>query len=277
MADNSTNRRTYLGMPGYGKQTAAAGRALWRASRDMNSVCVEYQAGSLLACNFNKLWCTALTMAHRGERLDYFAMLHDDIGAEDFWLDRLLYELEENQLDVLGVVVPIKDCRGMTSIALHQDGDNWEVDCRLTMRDVFALPETFTGADLDGRQLLLNTGCWVCKWDQEWARQVHFEINDRIVFDKGTNAYRPQNESEDWYFSRLLHELGLKIGATRKIEVVHQGEIEFTNARAWGSEPFDRESPRRRRTTSPVPIESSGSESDFLAVAGPQASHLQEA
>lgn len=239
-------------MPGYGKQTAAAGRSLWRACRDSSTVCTEYQSGSLLACNFNKLWCTALNMAHRGERVDYFAMLHDDIGCEDFWLDSLIDELEAKQLDVLGVVVPIKDHRGMTSIALHHPGDNWEVDCRLSMHDVYQLPETFTADDV-GAPLLLNTGCWVCKWNQEWCRQVRFTINDRIIFDKPMNVYRPQVESEDWYFSRLLNELGLKIGATRKIAVKHEGEVEFINTVPWGTLPFDNESPIRGRKTSPVP------------------------
>jgi hypothetical protein len=219
----TTDKRILLGMPGYGKQTAAAGRSLWLASRDMSKVTVEYSNGSLLACNFNKLWCTALNMVHHGERINYFAMLHDDIGAEDFWLDKLIAELEDKQLDVLGVAVPIKDTRGMTSIAIHHPGDNWEVECRLSMRDLYQLPETFTSADLNGQQILLNTGCWVAKWNQDWCKQVHFEINDRIVFDKPHNCYRPQVESEDWFFSRLLNELDLKIGCTRKIAVKHQG------------------------------------------------------
>jgi len=251
MTTDRNSRRVFLGMPGYGKQTAAAGRALWRASA-VGNVCIEYAAGSLLSNNFNKLWCTALNMSHRGERVDYFAMLHDDIGAEDFWLDKLIDELEAKQLDALGVVVPIKDHRGLTSISLHEPGDNWEVNCRLTMQDVFKLPETFTADDL-GKPLLLNTGCWVCRWDQNWCRQVHFEINDRIVFDVPFNCYRPQVEPEDWFFSRQLNDLGLRIGATRKIAVKHQGELDFMNTHAWGSSEFDNESPKRGRTTSPVP------------------------
>lgn len=248
-----TDRRIVLGMPGYGKQTSAAGRAFWRASRDMSGVVNEYSPGSLLACNFNKLWCTALNMVHRGERVDYFAMLHDDIGAEDFWLDSLIDELEAKQLDVLGVVVPIKDTRGVTSIALHHPGDNWNPECRLTMHDVFQLPETFTSDDLGGMQILLNTGCWVAKWNQEWARQVKFTINDRIVFDRTSNAYYPEVESEDWYFSRLLNEMDLKIGATRKIAVKHEGDIEFSNTFQWGTKSFDNESHIHPRGCSPVP------------------------
>lgn len=248
----STTRRVILGMPGYGKQTAAAGRAFWKASA-RHAVDREYANGSLLACNFNKLWCRALNEAHQGRPFDYFAMLHDDIGAEDFWLDTLIDELEAKQLDVLGVVVPIKDTRGITSIALHHPGDNWNADCRLSMHDVFQLPETFTSDDLDGQEILLNTGCWVAKWDQEWCKKVHFEINDRIVFDRCNNCYRPEVESEDWFFSRLMNEMQVKIGATRKVAVRHCGEIDFVNTAPWGSQLFDVESDKYARKTSPVP------------------------
>lgn len=251
MNEPTNDRRIFLGMPGYGKQTAAAGRAFWRASA-RSAVSTMYSCGSLLACNFNKLWCEALNMAHQGDPFEYFAMLHDDIGCEDFWLDTLIDELEDKQLDVLGVVVPIKDMRGVTSIALQHGDDNWNPECRLTMHDVYELPETFTSEDVGGLPLLLNTGCWVAKWDQEWCRKVHFEINDRIVFDRTTQSYRPEVESEDWYFSRLLNELGLRIGATRKIAVKHEGDVEFANTHVWGTEEFDNESNVYKRVGSPV-------------------------
>lgn len=245
-----SNRRIVLGMPGYGKQSSAAGRGFWRACQDMTGVWNYYQSGSLLASNFNQLWCLALNLVHRGERVDYFAMLHDDIGPEDYWLDTLIQELEDKYLDVLGVAVPIKDTRGMTSMALHRDGDNWMPHARLTMHDIYELPETFTSYDLN-HPLLLNTGCFVVKWNQEWCKQVRFEINDRIVFNTACGRYQAQTEPEDWCFSRQLHEIGtlghslegivnpLRIGATRKIKVLHTGEMDFTNAAAWGTEKYD--------------------------------------
>lgn len=242
------NRRIVLGMPGYGKQTAAAGRALWNACENMKSCVVYYSNGSLLASNFNQLWCMALNLVHQGERVDYFAMLHDDVAPENGWLDALIDELEAKQLDILGAVVPIKDGRGMTSLALHKPNDNWMPFARLSMHDVYELPETFTSEDI-GHPLLLNTGCWVARWNQEWCRKVHFEINDRIVFNTAVNRYQAQTEPEDWQFSRLCHEMKLKIGATRKIALTHQGETEFTNTRPWGSQAFDRESV----AVSPIP------------------------
>lgn len=258
-----TDRRIFLGMPGYGRQTEAAGRAFWNATRERfihrersDSAEArgwnEYRKGSLLASNFNQLWCSALNIVHHGGRLDYFAMLHDDVGPldcgpEKYWLDMLIDELEANDLDVLGVAVPIKDARGMTSLAL-QGNDNWIPKARLSMHDLFRLPTTFTSRDLDA-PLLLNTGCWVAKWNQEWARKVHFTINDEIVFNTSSNRYQSLTEPEDWFFSRLCHELNLKLGATRKIPLMHRGEMEFTNTVPWGTNFFDVESCDK----SPVP------------------------
>ena len=255
MSDFTRQGNVFLGMPGYGKQTASAGRGLWRACHDMDSVAVEYRQGSLLAANFNGLWCSMLNRLHNGESMQYFAMLHDDIGPSDFWLDDLIEELEAKQLDVLGVVVPIKDMKGITSTAID-GGETWRPKCRLTMHEVLGLPETFTSEDVGG-PLLLNTGCWVAKIDQEWARKVHFTINDRIVFNSATNRYESQVEPEDWYFSRLLHEQRLKIGATRKIKVSHRGELDFLNDRQWGQK-FDAQAVEESQLPFPFPTEIPG-------------------
>ncbi len=241
-----SDRRVLIGMPGYSNLTGDASRGYWRATRLPDSqVIYKYNHGSLLAANFNGLWTHALNVVHRGGRLDYFAMQHADVGPEDWWLDTLIDELEARDLDVLGVVVPIKDGHGTTSLALGRpDGDPWRPLCRLTMAEVYRLPETFTSEDL-GHPILLNTGLWVCRFDLEWARLVHFTINDRIVFDQKADCYRAQCEPEDWCFSRLLHELGapgsptdgcrpLRIGATRKVTLNHRGEVDFPNTHAWG-------------------------------------------
>lgn len=266
-------------MPTYGRQTNQAGRSFWRACADMTQVVNSSQPGSLLAENFNILWCEALNRVNKGERIDYFAMLHDDVGAGEGWLDTLIEELEAKQLDILGTAVAIKDGKGLTSLALHngpiastedefelwlescgvehsglnsegrakllaayaawyQRTCDWRPFCRLSMYDVFQLPETFTSEDA-GRPLLINSGCWVCKFDMRWATKVHFEVNDRISLDPKKNIYHAQVEPEDWYFSRQLHELGLKVGATRKLLISHRGECDFGNAHPWGRNAFD--------------------------------------
>jgi hypothetical protein len=233
------DHRIFLGMPGYGTLTAGAARAFWRASRLPDGrIDYQYNEGSLLAANFNALWVAALNAVHRGRQIDYFAMQHADVEPEDWWLDALVEELEARDLDMLGVVVPLKDRHGLTSIALDRpDGDTWRPLCRLTMTEVYRLPETFTSEDV-GHPILLNTGLWVCRFREEWARKVRFTINDRIAFDRASDSYVSQVEPEDWYFSRLCHELGLRIGATRKVRLAHRGDASYCNTCAWG-DPFD--------------------------------------
>jgi predicted O-methyltransferase YrrM len=238
-------RRVLLGMPGYGEMTAGASRGLWRASKGrdakvpIDEISVSYHQGSLLAQNFNALWCEALSECHRGRPVHYFAMLHADIEPEDGWLDILIAELEARQLDVLSAVVPIKDPIGLTSTALERDDkDPWRVLCRLTMKEVYRLPETFMSEDV-GHPLLLNTGCWVCRFDPAWAKKVRFTINDRIVFNTKTGVYQAQVEPEDWYFSRLCYELGLKLAATRKVRLNHIGKGRYVNHEPWGQNDFD--------------------------------------
>lgn len=224
-----------LGMPGYGELTAGASKGFWRASRlPDRQICRSVRQGSLLAQNFNGLWCEALNLAREGRCVTHFAMQHSDIEPEGYWLDTLIEELEANDLDILGVAAPIKDQKGLSSIALaHPSGDTFRVLCRLTMAEIHRLPETFTSQDV-GHPILLNTGLWVCRFREEWASQVRFTINDTIA--QGPDGrYVALVEPEDWYFSRLCHELGLKIGCTRKVKLEHRGVTTFTNASPWGN------------------------------------------
>lgn len=239
MTTPTSDRKVFLGMPGYGQLTAGASRGFWRATRLPDSqVSFTFFNGSLLALNFNSLWCSALNQRLTEDGPNYFAMQHADVEPSDYWLDDLIDELEANDLDILGVSVPIKSERGLTSLAVdRRDGDTWRPLCRLSTTEVASLPETFTSKDVGGN-LLINTGLWVCRFNPDWARKVRFTINDRIVFDSKAGKYIPQVEPEDWYFSRLCHELGLRIGATRKIVLTHRGDAAYPNNQAWG-DPFD--------------------------------------
>lgn len=231
------SRHVFLSMPGYGQLSAEASRGFWRASSGKSFVDYCTMQSSLLAQCFNGLWCKALNAQAQGKQVDYFAMQHSDVEPCDGWLDLLIDEMEAKDLDVLGVAIPIKDNRGITSIAIGEPGNNWRVKCRLSLREIHSLPVTFTSKDVGG-QLLLNTGLWVCRFDPKWNTLVHFEINDRIVYDKQRKCYMAQVEPEDWFFSRLLHELGLKVGCTRLIPLNHRGHAVFTNSMPYG-EKFD--------------------------------------
>lgn len=238
-----SSKRAFLGMPGYGPIAPTAAASFWRCTSTPEHVMRAYREGSLLAATFNMLWCDALN--HKlidGHQLDYFSMLHSDIGAEDNWLDTLIEEMESRELDVLGVVVPIKDPRGLTSIALERpDQDPWRIQCRLSMAEVFSLPETFTAEDT-GYNLLLNTGLWVCRFGERITKLgLSFTINDDIIFDNKLKRFIPRCEPEDWNFSRQLNRAGLRLGATRKIRTIHRGHWEVGNGEPWGTDLFDKE------------------------------------
>lgn len=230
----------HLGMPCTGEMTVGAAHGFHRCTRRKNHhVQLLAVAGSLACMNFNRLWCWTLNAARKG-RVDYFAMQHSDVEPQEYWLDPLVDELEARGLDVLGVVAPIKDPRGRTSIAVaHPSGDPWRIRYRLTMDEVHRLPETFTSGDVGG-PLLINTGLWVCKFNPDWADKVFFTVNDRIMIDRDGD-YVVQAEPEDWFVSRLFHELGLNVGCTRKVELWHRGGVAYGNATPWGNDRFDKE------------------------------------
>lgn len=244
--DSVADRYAYLALPGYGPLTAPAaigfiacssGTMAIEGQNVTLSVERQYTEFSLLAHNFNGHWCAALNQRLQGQRLDYFAMQHSDIEPEKFWMDRLIAEMEECDLDVLGVVAPLKSTDGLTSIALDStERSPWAPLCRLTMKEVYDLPETFTEEDT-GHPILLNTGLWACRFNFEKCRQIHFQVNDRIRMEGG--KYVAEVEPEDWNFSRQCHALGMRVGVTRKVKLNHAGSQRFSNGFAWGEQHFD--------------------------------------
>jgi len=226
-------RKVMLGVPAYGGLSEGAAAGAYRANgRADTKVLIRMVNNSLLAHSFNLLWCRALNTA-KAEGLGYFAMMHSDIEPPLGWVDALIDELEAKNLDVLGVAVAIKDPRGLTSTAVaRDDGDTFRTHCRLSMAEIHRLPETFTSDDLGGRKLLLNTGLWVCRHG-DWWPNLFFTINDKIIIGADGN-YHAAVEPEDWFASRLFHEMGLKVGCTRKLAVNHRGHQPYPNNLVWG-------------------------------------------
>lgn len=228
-----------LGMPSYGLCSPGAARGFFRSTdgRKVQSSMVNFES-SLLAQSFNVLWVSAINSVLSGKQIDYFAMLHADVEPGDFWLDRLIEEMEAKELDVLSAVIPIKDHKGLTSAGYESvPFDEWKIGGRLSMTEVFRLPETFTEAEV-GRPILMNTGCWVCKFDVNWAKKICFTIKDRIVEENG--LFRADVMPEDWNVSRQFRELGLRVGLTRKIQLLHRGTQAWGNDRPWGTMEFDK-------------------------------------
>jgi hypothetical protein len=167
--------------------------------------------------------------------ITHFAMLHSDVAPDPGWLDVLIGELLRIDADVVSAVVPIKNNRGLTSTAVQVSEDLWgpPMPRRLTLREVFDLPQTFSSEDVGG-QILLNTGCWVCDITRPWCEDIWFESLERIV-KKPDGEFIEQCISEDWLFSARLHHKGAKLFATRKVQLKHIGECEYSNGHVWGA------------------------------------------
>jgi hypothetical protein len=234
-----TAKVAVLGMPSYGLVSPAAARALFRSTsgEKVKTHILNFES-SLLAQSFNVLWAGAMNAVRQGNRVDYFAMLHADVEPGDWWLDALVEELEAKDLDVLSAIVPIKSSKGLTSAGYEAVPETeWRIGGRLTMTEVFRLPETFTEADV-GRPLVMNTGCWVCRFDPAWAKDVCFTIRDRIVADEN-GFHRAEVMPEDWGVSRQFRALGKRIGLTRKVALGHRGPMTWRNERPWGTYAHD--------------------------------------
>jgi hypothetical protein len=224
---------------GWGNIGAAFGVSAWCSEKLNRQV---YNRGtSVLTRTFNELLCDALN-DRKAEGFTHFAMLHNDVIPQRWWLDILLEELEARDLDLISAVVPIKDQKGLTSTGLDDPDNPWSVR-RLTLTEVFGLPETFTARDIPGRRegqaLLLNTGCWLMRFDRPWVEGLFFRQQDRIAWHTPSGKYVAQSISEDWDFSRQLASRGCRLGATRKVIVQHD-RPEFHNRAPWGEWTEDR-------------------------------------
>lgn len=238
----------YLAMPRYSNTiSAGAARGFYLKPARKCRVALGEASVSMLPQCFNTLWCTALN--HRKALgLTHFAMLHSDVEPADYWLDTLVDEMRAVDADVLSVVVPIKNDCGLTSTGLANDARPFSDVRRLTMREVMEFPQTFCSAELGNPDLplVVNTGCWVCRFDDDWVEQVQFEFRNRIVRDE-SGVYRCESEPEDWLFSRWAHTQGLKVYATRKVAVQHAGERLYPNTSVWGAWDFDEQYMRDHR------------------------------
>lgn len=192
--------------------------------------------------DMNVLWVDALNDAAAGG-CTHFAMLHSDIVPEEGWLDILLTELETHRADLVSAVVPIKDKRGLTSCGIGDVNDPWNPFRRFTMREIMQMPETFTVEDTEhpDRYLLHNTGCWCCDLRNPVFRALDDNgeliafMNFPLRVVQGPDGQLVhQRESEDWFFSRQLHRLGVRTLSTRKVSLTHQGSMDFPNSEAWG-------------------------------------------
>lgn len=208
----------YLAMPNYANHESGMMRKVYKfALRDGDErfyLQEQPKKGcSLLASSFNGEWCTAWN----NPDTDYWCLVHGDIEPESGFLSKLVDELEENNLDVLHVVSPIKDDRGITSTAVGRNDNEWAMVRRLALKELELLPKTFTiehciknlvwkddtpFADLldvnytDPLCLLPNTGLMLVR-RAPWVHTFPgFTIRDRICQYKDGHIWPPNFSSE---------------------------------------------------------------------------------
>lgn len=211
--------RVEEGLIGSVNQAAAHGAKVVRVGRY-----------SLLAHNFNNLWCQALN-ERKELGITHFAMIHSDIVPEPAWLQKMLNIMREHKADVLSAIVPLKGASGLTSTAVDRptEDDPW-MNQRLTLKELYKMSPTITD-----ERLLINSGLMLVDFTQPWVEEIHFEINDQICKDPESGRFYAKCESEDWGFSRKAHKLGKSLYATREVMVKHIGQATFVNTEAWGS------------------------------------------
>lgn len=195
---------------------------------------------SLLAMSFNRVWCEALKARQKG-LISHFLLMHADIcplPSKPVWLDVLYNVMVENNAEVVSVISPIKDSRGVTSTGLDT-GDLWNPR-RLTMKEVEAQEhDTFTHP-----QLIVNTGLLLINMQNDWVNKICFTIRDIIRWTAPTEEYPdgvpyPCVQPEDWDFSRQARDMGVKLYATKAVKITHQGGFKFPNFGSWGEYDVD--------------------------------------
>lgn len=214
---------------------------------------VIVQTNSSLTHNFNMLWYNCLNDREK-YGFTHFLMMHSDIAPQGLWLDQMMDVMDERDWDVVSVVSPIKDGRGLTSTAW--DTHRWRPR-RITMAELDRLPDSFDNDDvlsLDERGratwkpgapcygptgiLLPNTGLMLIRFDKSrtWLDKVCFEFRNRIVREDtgGGVSYIPDFEPEDWRFGRFLHRHGVRYGCTKRVKLSHLGNFSFLNHTVWG-------------------------------------------
>ena len=200
------------------------------------------RSSSLLPTNHNQLLCDALN-ARSTDGVTHMAMLHADVVPCWNWIDILMAEMADHDLDAISAVVPLKNGKGLTSTGVGSPRNQYAVR-RISMKELYELPVTFTARDVPFREadsgLMVNTGCFLMKLDEPWVSGLHFRQYDELVLETSTGLYKPRAISEDWDFCRQMLYRGARIGATRAVPLYHQIP-EFHNKGVWGSEAEDQD------------------------------------
>lgn len=227
----------YVGVATYDTRISrGVGLALLEASSNNLVNMVRVSSSSLLANNFNNMYCEALNMRPNG--VTHFMLIHDDLILPPFFVDQMVEIYEKHKADMLSAIIPIKNTRGLTSTALDEPfrNNDWPWSFRrLTLKEIHNdYPPTFTH-----EKILANSGLILLDITKPWAGRVKFTIEDKIEKTK-EGKYQAHVLPEDWYFSRQIRAQGGSIYVTREIKVLHSGRMDYPNDREWGEWETDR-------------------------------------
>lgn len=248
---------------GDGTLSIGTATSLSQASLGKMNVEVMFPASSMLTRTFNMAWIQFLSKM--GNPYTHFAMIHNDIGAEPGWLDKLMEDLTAQSLDLLSVLMPIKNDWGVTSTATSLQPSPFLPSTprwprrRLTMAEANRLPQVFTFADVkalwekDGIEplpsaydcLLPNTGLWLCKAGP-WCEAITFH-SENYNFKLPDGSWCHDENTEDWALGRDIHELNenrtdpdpIRVAISRKVTAFHIGGGGAPNQGVWGKMSYD--------------------------------------
>jgi hypothetical protein len=220
---------------------------LWGAQTDRIQIVPSTRGISALCWCFNWLYTRALN----DKTYDYFLLLHADIIPINppHWVGKMISEADRVGADILSIVSPLKSSEGLTSTALVSD--QHPQGRRVTMFEcVKQLPETFTDRELIEAfgwqnethvQIRVNTGCMLLdlRRKRELFEQMHFRTHDNII--KRDGKFVATFIPEDWDFSDQAYKLGLKVAASRVVQLLHHGATDYRNGGAWGTTEHDTE------------------------------------
>lgn len=213
-----------------GRVSAETAVGLYAAASRTRDCGICVRTSSLLTMACNELWMMAIAQGKH----QWFAMLHSDIGPEQYWLDKLIGLAIAHDADMVSAIVPIKNNSGVTSTAIGTPDDGWGFERRLTQREIHDkdFPDVF-----EHPRLLLNTGCCVVRMRPEIANPlaVYFD-SPNAVTQEPDGTWFVRVVSEDWFFSRAIRQAGGKVLATKAVRVNHHGHHIFPSDAVWGDE-----------------------------------------
>ncbi len=180
--------------------------------------------------NFQYFLCAALNMFEAG-LITHAAMLHADMKPDPWWIDTIVDEMDRLDAGLISAPAVIGDERKLLSFGVAEPKQFWHALRRFTLAELPSLPDTFNAADLGYPDcaLLHNNGCFVMDLrkpqffatDPDGQLLPIFMYPKRIRRDPETGRWMPEGCSEDYYFSRIIHQLGIRSWITKKVVTGH--------------------------------------------------------